>query len=122
MKHKLIKHSLAVLFAASAIVSTNVCVMAAELTGNVQGAGKPIAGSTVTLYAAGAGAPVQLAQGKTGDNGAFKLTPKEAPKDSVLYVVAKGGTPKAGAGKGPNDALALLTVLYQKEPPSLLSA
>ena len=70
----------------------------------------------MTLYAAGAGAPVQLAQGKTGDNGAFKLTPKEALKDSVLYVVAKGGTPKAAADKGPNDAIGLIAVLETSLP------
>src|SRR5262249_787149 len=33
--------------------------------GRVQGAGSPIAGSTVTLYAAGDGKPTQLAQGKS---------------------------------------------------------
>ena len=42
--------------------------MAADLSGTVQGAGKPIAGSTVTLYAAGTGAPVQLAQGNCTDD------------------------------------------------------
>ena len=60
----------------------------------------------MTLYAAGSGAPTQLAQGKTDDNGAFKLDVGQAPADSVLYVVAKGGTPKAAANKGPNDAIA----------------
>ena len=88
-----------------------VRAMAAELAGNVQGAGLPIAGSTVTLYAAGTGAPTQLAQGKTDDNGAFKLETGKPPADSVLYVIAKGGTAKAAAGKGPNEAIALLTVL-----------
>ena len=33
------------------------------------------------------------------------------PPDSVLYVIAKGGTAKAAAGKGPNEAIALLAVL-----------
>jgi hypothetical protein len=55
------------------LVLAQVRAMAADLAGNVQGAGLPIAGSTVTLYAAGAGAPTQLAQGKTDDNGAFDL-------------------------------------------------
>ncbi len=84
---------------------------AADFTGSVQGANQPIAGSTVTLYAAGTGAPTQLAQGKTDDNGAFNLDVSQAPADSVLYVVAKGGTAKAAADKGPNDAIALLAVL-----------
>ena len=38
------------------------------LTGQVTGAGAPIAGSTVTLWAAGADAPQQLAQTRTGDD------------------------------------------------------
>src|SRR5262249_20052590 len=41
--------------------------------GRVQGAGSPIVGSTVTLYAAGDGKPTQLAQGKSGEDGAFAL-------------------------------------------------
>src|SRR5208283_4367048 len=66
---------------------------------------------TVTLYTAGTGAPTQLAQGKTDDNGAFDLNVDQTPADSILYVVAKGGTPKAAANKSPNDAIALMTVL-----------
>ena len=89
---------------------------ATELAGNVQGAGLPIAGSTVTLYAAGTGAPTQLAQGKTDDNGAFNLNVDQPPADSVLYLVAKGGTSKAAADKGPNDAIALMAVLGTELP------
>jgi hypothetical protein len=65
----------------------------------------------VTLFAAASGAPKQLAQGKTDDNGAFKLAVAQAPADSILYVVAKGGTPKAATNKGPNDAIGLMAVL-----------
>jgi len=85
--------------------------MAADLAGTAHGAGLPIAGSTVTLYAAGTGAPTQLAQGKTDDNGAFKLEVDQTPADSVLYLVAKGGIAKAAADKGPDDAIALMAVL-----------
>ena len=99
MKTRHIKHSLTALVAVGIISLGNVSARAAELTGTVQGAGSPIAGSTVTLYAAGTGAPTQLAQGKTDTNGAFKLNAKQAPKESVLYIVAKGGTPKAGKGE-----------------------
>jgi hypothetical protein len=74
----------------------------------------------VTLYAAGAGAPTQLAQSKTDTNGAFKLNAKQAPNGSVLYVVTKGGTPKATAAKGPNDAIALLAVLGSAPPPKVV--
>jgi hypothetical protein len=79
--------------------------------GTVQVAGSPIAGSTVTLYAAGEGKPMQLAQGKTGEDGTFKLDigAGKVPVDKVLYLVARGGTPKAG--KGPNDTIGLMNVL-----------
>jgi sugar lactone lactonase YvrE len=93
---------------------------AADLAGSVQGAAKPIASATVTLYAAGTGAPTQLAQAKTDDRGAFKLTYGKVPADSVLYVIARGGTPKAAAGKGPNDAIALLAVLGGTPPKSVV--
>jgi hypothetical protein len=93
---------------------------AAEFAGTVQGAGSPIAGSTVTLYAADEGKPKQLAQGKTDDGGAFKLDASKAPSDGVLYVVAKGGAPKAVGAKGPNDAIALLAVLGSERPKTVM--
>jgi len=95
---------------------TQVRAIAADLAGTVQGAGLPIAGSTVMLYAAATGAPTQVAQGKTDDSGAFKLDVDQTPADSVLYLVAKGGTPKAAADKGPNDAIALMAVLGAELP------
>jgi streptogramin lyase len=86
-----------------------------RLAGKVQGAGSPIAGSAVTLYAAGEGKPTELAQGKTGDDGTFTLDvgadKLKGSEDKVLYLVARGGTPKAEGAKGPNDAIALLSVL-----------
>src|SRR5262245_59313995 len=64
----------------------------AQLAGRVQGAGSPIAGSTVTLYAAGDGKPTELAQGKTGGDGTFKLDlgadKLKGSADKVLYLVA----------------------------------
>src|SRR5262249_9802631 len=44
-----------------------------HLAGKVQAAGSPIAGSAVTLYAAGEGAPVSLAPGESGADGTLKL-------------------------------------------------
>ena len=116
MKTKLIKQSLTALVAVGVISLANISALAADIAGNVQGAGSPIAGSTVTLYAAGTGAPQQLAQGKTDGSGAFKLNATQAPKDSVLYLVTKGGTPKAAAAKGPNDGIALMTLLGTSLP------
>src|SRR5262249_2059294 len=90
-----------------------------RVAGRVQGAGSPIAGSTVTLYAAGDGKPTQLAQGKSGEDGTFTRDvgdKVEGAADKVLYLVARGGTPKGTADKGPNDAIALLTVLGSERP------
>ena len=69
MKHALHKHILTTLIAAAmfAVASSYSISRAADLSGQVLGAGKAIAGSTVTLYAAGTGAPQQLAQGKSDD-------------------------------------------------------
>jgi hypothetical protein len=116
MKAQIIKHSLTALAASVVLFVANVPAMAADLVGVVQIAGSPLAGATVSLYAASEGAPKQLAQSKTGANGAFTLNAKQAPKDSVLYLVAKGGTPKAAADKGPNDAIALMTMLGTSMP------
>src|SRR5271166_1998091 len=133
-KPKLVSYGLSVLTATAALIGeaparctlfsiilftlafAQVRAMAGGLAGNVQGAGLPIAGSTVTLYAAGTGAPTQLAQGKTDDNGAFDLNVDQTPADSVLYLVAKGGTPKAAPDKSPNDAVALMAVLGTELP------
>jgi DNA-binding beta-propeller fold protein YncE len=103
-----------------ALASATSIARAADLAGSVQGAAEPIAGATVTLYSAGTGAPKQLAQTKTDDRGAFKLTYGEPPTDGVLYVIARGGTPKAAADRGPNDAIALLAVLGGTPPKSVV--
>ena len=82
-----------------------------SLTGSVQAAGNPIAGAAVTLYAAGTGTPTQLAQGQTDGDGMFKFDGGHAPEGSILYTIAKGGTPKAGGAKGPNAAIGLMAVM-----------
>jgi hypothetical protein len=91
-----------------------------DLAGKVQGAGAPIVGSTVTLYAADEGKPTQLAQAKTGADGTFTLNagPEKlkGATGKVLYLIARGGTPKAAAAKGANDALVLMAVLGTKLP------
>ena len=79
---------------------------ARELAVKVQVAGKPVAGATVTLYAAGTGAPVKVAEGQTDNNGGFSLNAIHAPGQSVLYVVAKA----------PNEAVELLSVLGSAPP------
>src|SRR5262245_59258497 len=65
---------------------------AVRIEGQVQAGGGGIANSSVTLWAAGAGEPKQLAQASTSGDGRFELTSQETPgADVILYVVAKGG-------------------------------
>ena len=90
---------------------------AETLDGQVHGGGQPIANSTVTLWAAGAGAPQQLAQARTDAEGRFVFASANAPgADASLYLVAKGGHSAADKADGDNPALALLTVLGNKPP------
>ncbi len=89
---------------------------AERIEGQVEAGGGPLANSTVTLLAASAGDPKQLAQTKTRADGRFELRAKETPdKDAVLYLVAKGGEP-AGSKGGDNPSIAFLAVLGGKPP------
>ena len=92
-----------------------VQVSGADMKGQVMGGGAPVAQSTVTLWAASAGAPEQLAQTKTDNEGRFEVRSAGAPADSSLYLVATGGEPKARGG-GNNSAIALLAVVGSKPP------
>src|SRR5271166_5216092 len=90
-----------------------------SIKGQVLGGGAPIAKSTVTLWEASTGAPKQLAQTKTNDDGRFEVHAKGASKDGILYLVASGGVPKASKAGGDNPAIALLTVLGSNPPASV---
>src|SRR5499427_10349642 len=85
------------------------------IKGQVLGGGAPISNSKVTLYAATAGEPRQLAQTKTDNQGQFEVRVTGAPRDSILYLLAFGGEPKVRGG-GDNPAIALLAVLGSKPP------
>ena len=52
------------------------------------------------------------------DQGGFKLDASQSRGDGVLYIVAKGGTPKVPASRGLNDAIALLAVRSTPPQPS----
>jgi len=90
---------------------------AVNLSGQVQGAGAPITGSTVTLFTASAGAPKQLAQAKTGADGRFAITAPDNPSvDGSLYLIAQGGQASADKSGAINPAIALMTVLGSAAP------
>jgi hypothetical protein len=87
------------------------------LNGQVLGAGAPIANATVTLWSASAGTPAQLARTQTDADGRFALNAPGTPdRDATLYLVARGGTLKAAANKGANDAIALMALLGSSSP------
>jgi hypothetical protein len=90
-----------------------------EIAGQVQTAGKPVAGSTVSLYAASSGSPYKVGESKTNGQGQFKLAAGPAPKNNVLYVIAIGGTPLVAENKGSNNGLALLSVLGATPPKTI---
>src|SRR5271166_4478991 len=90
-----------------------------SVKGQVLGGGAPIAKSTVTLWEASAGAPKQLGQTKSNDDGRFEVRAKGAGKDGILYLVATGGVPKAGKASGDNPAIALLSVVGGNPPASV---
>ena len=91
--------------------------VAAQISGRVLGAGSPIAGSTVTLWAATDGKPIQITEAKSDDEGRFELRVDQSRASGhVLYIIANGGTPKARGGSGDNPAIALLTVIGTEPP------
>jgi hypothetical protein len=75
---------------------TNTPAFADTISGQVLGAGAPIASSAVTLWAAGAGEPTQLAQSQTDADGRFTLSADG--KGADLYVTALG-RPRRSQGR-----------------------
>jgi len=108
------------LIAAMAVSSTLSIApaFAANLDGTVLGAGKPIARSTVTLWAGSAAAPKQLAQTQTDADGRFTVAlPVTA---DALYLVANGGRPAASNDAGDNAAIGLLAALGSVPPSKIV--
>src|SRR5215467_2963886 len=86
MKHKLCSHSFAVLiaFAIGSLMSAMSALAAVGLNGQVLSGGGPVANSTVTLWAATAGAPAQLGKARTGADGRFTVSATADPaKDAT---------------------------------------
>ena len=99
----------------------NPAAAAVHIQGQVQAGGGPLANSTVTLWEANAGDPKQLAQTQTGSDGHFELGTDETPgADVSLYLVAKGGVATIKEGSSDNPAIALLTVLGNNPPASVV--
>src|SRR5215470_8872576 len=94
---------------------------AVRIEGQVQAGGGPLANSTVTLWAASAGEPRQLAQARTNNDGRFELGSQETlGAEVILYLVAKGGEAAVNKGAGDNPAASLLAVLGNMPPPKIV--
>jgi hypothetical protein len=79
--------------------------------------GGGVAGSTVSLWAASAGAPARLAQAQTDADGRFVVSVDQTPTGAPsFYLVASGGTPAANKAAGNNPVLDLLAVLGGEPP------
>jgi hypothetical protein len=72
---KIVKSHLAAVLLTGGLVGWTCGPAAAEVRigGQVQGGGGPIARATITLWAAGPGAPQKLAKTQTKDDGSFDL-------------------------------------------------
>jgi hypothetical protein len=104
-------------FVSIAVCAGGSTAAAVRIEGLVQGGGGPLANSTVTLWAAGADQPRQLAQARSNNDGQFEVGSQETlGADTTLYLVAKGGTPAVNKGSGDNPAIALLSVLGNAPP------
>ena len=116
------KHSVSVLVLVITLLLFGMAIAgpteaADRLKGQVLGGGGSIANSTVTLWAASEGTPKQMAQTKTDKNGRFEMRIEGSrDRNTILYLVARGGQPAASKVKGDNPAIALLAVLGSKLP------
>ncbi len=101
-----------------AIALMAVSTFAADrIEGRVEGARQPIAGAAVTLWLAGAGAPLKIARAQTGDDGGFNVTLDAGQRGTgVFYLTATGGVPRANPSGKPNPAIRLLAILGTAPP------
>src|SRR5215467_8933722 len=94
---------------------------AVRIEGQVQAGGGPLANSTVTLWAASTADPRQLAQTTTSSDGRFQIDSQETiGADVTLYLVAKGGEAAVNKDSGDNPAVALLSVLGNTPPSTVV--
>lgn len=88
---------------------------AAALDGVVQGGHAAIVDADVALFAGGPGKAIRLAGARTDAAGHFSFASVSPPAEAVLYLVASGGRPRAGAGAA-NPAIRLLAILGSMPP------
>jgi hypothetical protein len=123
------KAGIAVILASCGLLGWACSPAAADvrIKGQAQVSGAPIASSTVTLWAASTGDPVQLAQMKTNADGRFDLRAAERldlrtleTKNIVLYLTAEGGVATIKKGSGDDPGIVLLAVLGNSPPENVV--
>jgi hypothetical protein len=105
--------------ACTLVLAMSSVAAAQTIEGRVMGAGAPISRSAVTLWSASTGAPKQLGQAQSSEDGRFTLNVTGVGHEDILYIVAKGGRPTAHKGSGDNPAIVLLSVIGNKFPAHL---
>jgi hypothetical protein len=111
------KSTSAVVTCAALLFMSGAANAAGKIEGRVIGGGAPVAGSTVTLWQAGPGDPVQMAQAKSGPDGQFDLMPTADPiAGSSLYLTAQGGHSTASGDASDNPAIVLMAVVGATPP------
>jgi hypothetical protein len=94
---------------------------AVRIAGQVQAGGGPLVNSTVTLWVANTADPRQLSQTRTDSDGRFQIDSQETiGADGILYLIAKGGEAAVNKGSGDNPAVALLSVIGNTPPSTVL--
>src|SRR5262252_295757 len=94
---------------------------AVHIEGQVQAGGGPLTNSTVTLWVANTADPRQLAQTRTNSDGRFQIDSQETiGADVILYLIAKSGEAAVNKGSGDNPAVALLSVLGNTPPSTVV--
>src|ERR1700739_528081 len=82
---------------------TSPAEAAVHIEGQVQAGGGAVAGSTVSLWAARAEAPVRLAQVQSDVDGNFVVSVDQAPSStSSYYLIANGGAAAISRASGAN--------------------
>jgi hypothetical protein len=123
------KAGIAIILASCGLLGWACSPAAADvrIEGQAQVSGAPIASSTVTLWAASTGDPVQLAQMKTNADGRFDLRAAERldlrtleTKNIVLYLTAEGGVATIKKGSGDDPGIVLLAVLGNSPPENVV--
>jgi DNA-binding beta-propeller fold protein YncE len=88
-----------------------------RVIGRVEGAGRSIANSNVTLWLASSAAPRKISETRTKADGSFELSfAGEKNSSGVLYLLAESGEIDTRNGRRSNPAIKLMATLPEAHP------